>query len=99
MAIKWNPEQWGGEFHPGIGGTRGRVIEPGDGRAKLTVDQVRRMRALFDSGTRMADLARAFKVSPAQVRNVVRHKQWRYVDGPLASSEKYGNLESRACGQ
>jgi len=46
-----------------------RTPKSDDRRCKLTDDDDRRMRRLYDRGTRIADLARIFKVTRASIYN------------------------------
>jgi hypothetical protein len=49
-------------------------------QAKLTADQVRRMRALYAAGTIMQkELAAQFGVSPACVRTIVTGRHWKHL--------------------
>lgn len=46
--------------------------------AKLSNEQVKEMRRLFSTGRySQSALARKFKITPTQARNIVLHKQWK----------------------
>lgn len=57
-----------------------RLIQSGgkSTKAALTDDQAERVRELFKSGEKQADLARRFKVSTVVIHRVVRRKTYRY---------------------
>ena len=49
-----------------------------NGRAKLTGERVREIRALYIPGkVRMADLAAKFGISGSQVQNIISGREWR----------------------
>lgn len=50
-----------------------------NGRAKLTTEQVRTIRARAEDGESDLDLAREYGVAPTTIHNIIRRKTWKYV--------------------
>lgn len=50
------------------------------GRAKLTEDQVRSIRAEYDKGDRQVDLAARYGVHQTQISLIVTRKEWAHVN-------------------
>lgn len=49
------------------------------GTSKLTEDQVREIRRLFESGHRQCDIARSFGVTQANISEIVKGKTWKHL--------------------
>lgn len=50
-----------------------------NGRAKLTAEQVRCIRARADEGESDVDLAQEYGVAPTTINSIIRRKTWKYV--------------------
>jgi DNA invertase Pin-like site-specific DNA recombinase len=49
------------------------------GMAKLTEDQVREIRRLHQSGSRIVDLATQFSISREMIRRILNGRSWSHV--------------------
>lgn len=75
--IEWC-EPWKNLEGAGKGAARGENAA----HAKLTANKVKRIfERYYSSGTTVSDLARAYKVSPAAVRDIVNGNSWGHVTG------------------
>lgn len=64
--------------------------------AKLSADQVRRMRELYSEGATQGSLARAFGVSVGQVGRIVRGESWQSYQRILTDQEIEEQVEEQA---
>lgn len=48
-------------------------------QAKLTGDQVRQIRSLFEEGVSKSELSRTFNVSHMHIRNILDRKKWNHI--------------------
>lgn len=65
---------------------KGRLRKGADiNTAKLTPEQVVRIRELYALGLDSASLAYYFRVSPSNIRNIVLGGSWKHVGGPITN--------------
>jgi DNA-binding MarR family transcriptional regulator len=69
--VDWRPQRGRGDRRP--------VLRPNGPRRRLTVAEVREIRARRARGETLADLARRFGVTESNVSYIVNRHSWRHV--------------------